>query len=352
MMSGPVDRARRCLTEAPADRLVGRLGEYWPESYGITDVELFQVDYRLSALLPLGDGEPITSPGHPAWRCFDHQRRCSPTASPGSRSRMRGERRGVLRLSPRPRRPGRPSHELAEIATAARPRVGGGPAGTDVYAVGPRGPGGSPWPPRCSGSCCPGAAGSGPRSAWPASSSRRTRCAATASTGPTTATGSGCRPSTAWVRGWPPRCSPRWPPTRCATPAGPGWSLADQAALADQAIYALHRGEQHLSALLMELDLRSGDDDRGGRRLAPAGAAARRRGRRAAAGGAVPAGHVRRHRLPASSSFELQPRRPALRGQRRRARRATGSTSGTARRRWTGSCGGPGRWRPWTRSAR
>ncbi|MEK8109544.1 PP2C family protein-serine/threonine phosphatase [Micromonospora sp. M12] len=37
-----------------------------------------------------------------------------------------------------------------------------------------------------------------------------------------------------------------------------GLSLADQAALADQAIYDLYRGEQHLSTLLMELDLRSG----------------------------------------------------------------------------------------------
>jgi serine phosphatase RsbU (regulator of sigma subunit) len=37
-----------------------------------------------------------------------------------------------------------------------------------------------------------------------------------------------------------------------------GLSLADQAALADQAVYALHRGEQYLSALLMEVDLDTG----------------------------------------------------------------------------------------------
>jgi serine phosphatase RsbU (regulator of sigma subunit) len=37
-----------------------------------------------------------------------------------------------------------------------------------------------------------------------------------------------------------------------------GLGLADQAALADQAVYALHRGEQHVSALLLELDLAGG----------------------------------------------------------------------------------------------
>ena len=99
-----------------------------------------------------------------------------------------------------------------------------------------------------------------------------------------------------------------------------GLGLADQAALADQAIYAQHRGEQHLSVLLMELDLRLGGADRGGRRLTAAGAAARRGGHRAAAGGAVPARHVRGDRLP-GAAFELRARRPALRGQRRGAGR-------------------------------
>lgn len=72
-MSGAEDRARRTLTEAPADLLVDRLATDLERSYGITDVELLQVDYRLSALLPLTEGEPVTGPGHPAWRCFDHQ---------------------------------------------------------------------------------------------------------------------------------------------------------------------------------------------------------------------------------------------------------------------------------------
>ncbi|MEU0151867.1 hypothetical protein ABZ071_08055 [Micromonospora fulviviridis] len=55
-MSGPVDRARRSLTEAPTDQLVDRLATELEQSYGITRTELYQVDYRLAALLPLAGG--------------------------------------------------------------------------------------------------------------------------------------------------------------------------------------------------------------------------------------------------------------------------------------------------------
>ena len=49
-----------------------------------------------------------------------------------------------------------------------------------------------------------------------------------------------------------------------------GLELADQAALADQAVFAQHRGDTHVEALLLELDL---DDRRaaGGRRRARRG---------------------------------------------------------------------------------
>ncbi|MEK8109546.1 hypothetical protein NKG94_43560 [Micromonospora sp. M12] len=62
-MSEPVNRARRALNETPADRLVGGIGDVVDRAYGITDVELYQVDYRLAELLPLTDGDSITSPG-------------------------------------------------------------------------------------------------------------------------------------------------------------------------------------------------------------------------------------------------------------------------------------------------
>ncbi len=53
---------------------------------------------------------------------------------------------------------------------------------------------------------------------------------------------------------WRPRCVS----TRCATRAGPRCPLADQVALADQALYAYFGGESHISTLVVQLDLRSG----------------------------------------------------------------------------------------------
>ena len=63
----------RALSHAEADVLVERLGEEVEKHYGISEAELYLVDYRLSSLLPLGGGEALTRPGHPAWRSFDHQ---------------------------------------------------------------------------------------------------------------------------------------------------------------------------------------------------------------------------------------------------------------------------------------
>ncbi|MGC4854549.1 hypothetical protein ACLQ24_14435, partial [Micromonospora sp. DT4] len=50
-MSEPVNRARRTLNETPADRLVGGVGTVLDEAYGITEAELYQVDYRLGPVL-------------------------------------------------------------------------------------------------------------------------------------------------------------------------------------------------------------------------------------------------------------------------------------------------------------
>ena len=63
-MSERLTAVRRCLAEAPADRVVERLAETVEAEYAITDVELFLVDYRLAALLPLAGG----APGDPARR--------------------------------------------------------------------------------------------------------------------------------------------------------------------------------------------------------------------------------------------------------------------------------------------
>ncbi|MGC4849753.1 PP2C family protein-serine/threonine phosphatase [Micromonospora sp. DT15] len=255
-MSEPVDRARRALNETPADRLVGGIGDVLAQSYGITDVELYQVDYRIAELLPLGDDESITSPGHPAWRAFDHQ---SPILADGTAwipVTMRGERRGVLRLSPVPDDRDVVA-ALAEVATALAHEVAAVSAGTDVYLAAKRTqrltlaaemqwdllPGRSRIRPSFSlaGQLEPAYAVRGDSFDWSDDGERLWLSTING-------TGEGVAASLL---------------TSLATHAlrnarRAGLSLADQAALADQAIYDLYRGEQHLSALLMELDLRSG----------------------------------------------------------------------------------------------
>ncbi|MDG9677700.1 PP2C family protein-serine/threonine phosphatase [Micromonospora sp. DH14] len=255
-MGEPVDRARRALNETPADRLVGGIGDVLAGSYGITDVELYQVDYRLAELLPLTDGDSITSPGHPAWRAFDHQSTIVTDGVAWMPVTMRGERRGVLRLSPVP-----DDQEvvtaLAEVATALAHEVAAVSAGTDVYRAARRTqrltlaaemqwdllPGRSRIRPSFSlaGQLEPAYAVRGDSFDWSDDGERLWLSTING-------TGEGVAASLL---------------TSLATHAlrnarRAGLSLADQAALADQAIYDLYRGEQHLSALLMELDLRSG----------------------------------------------------------------------------------------------
>ncbi|WP_433649306.1 PP2C family protein-serine/threonine phosphatase [Micromonospora zamorensis] len=255
-MSEPVSQARRALNQTPADRLVNGVGEVLDRSYGITDVELYQVDYRLAELLPLGDGEPIDSPGHPAWRAFDHQ---APILTDGNGwfpVSMRGERRGVLCLSPVPDDPDVLA-ALAEIATALAHEVAAVSAGTDVYRAARRSqrltlaaemqwdllPGRSRIRPSFSlaGQLEPAYTVRGDSFDW-SDDGERLWLATINGTGEGVAASLLTSLATHALRN-----------ARRA-----GLSLADQAALADQAIYDLHRGEQHLSALLMELDLRSG----------------------------------------------------------------------------------------------
>ncbi|MGW3789404.1 PP2C family protein-serine/threonine phosphatase [Micromonospora chokoriensis] len=255
-MNEPVNQARQALIATPADRIVGGVGDALARSYGITDVELYQVDYRLAELLPLSDGDPITSPGHPAWRAFDHQ---SPIVSDGSAwlpVSMRGERRGVLLLSPVPDDPDVVA-ALADIATALAHELAAVSAGTDVYRAARRAqrltlaaemqwdllPGRSRIRPSFSlaGQLEPAYAVRGDSFDWSDDGERLWL---------STVNGSGEGVAASLL-------------TSLATHAlrnarRAGLSLADQAALADQALYDLYRGEQHLSALLMQLDLRSG----------------------------------------------------------------------------------------------
>ncbi|MER7335519.1 MULTISPECIES: PP2C family protein-serine/threonine phosphatase [unclassified Micromonospora] len=255
-MSEPVNRVRRALNEAPADLLLDRIADILAAAYGITRVQLLQVDYRLAALLPLGDGEPVTGPGHPAWRCFDHQ---TPIVADGTAYlpvSMRGERRGVLRVAPAPGDPGS-LHELAETATALAHEIAAVSPGTDVYRAARRSrrltlaaemqwdmlPGRSRIRPSFSlaGQLEPAYAVRGDSFDWSDDGERLWL---------STINGAGEGVAAAMLTSLATYA------LRNARRAGLG--LADQAALADQAIYDLHRGDQHLAALLMDLDLRSG----------------------------------------------------------------------------------------------
>ncbi|TYB35865.1 serine/threonine-protein phosphatase [Micromonospora sp. AP08] len=255
-MSGPVERARRSLTEAPTDQLVDRLAAELEQSYGITHTELYQVDYRLAALLPLSGGEPIVTPGHPAWRCFDHQ---EPIVSEGTGwfpVGMRGERRGVLRLSPMPADPA-DLGALDAVATALGHELAAVAATTDIYLTARRSrrltlaaemqwellPGRSRIRPSFSlaGQLEPAYAVRGDGFDWSDDGHRLWL---------SVVNGSGEGVAAAMLTSLATNA------LRNARRARLG--LADQAALADQAIYALHRGEQHLSALLLELDLATG----------------------------------------------------------------------------------------------
>ncbi|MCM0676357.1 serine/threonine-protein phosphatase [Micromonospora phytophila] len=255
-MSEPVNRARRTLNQAPADLLVDRIADVLAATYRITRVELLQVDYRLSTLLPLTEGEPITGPGHPAWRCFDHQ---TPIVTDGTGYlpvSMRGERRGVLCLAPVPDDPAL-LDDLAEIATALAHEISAVTAGTDVYRAARRSrrltlaaemqwemlPGRSRIRPSFSlaGQLEPAYAVRGDSFDWSDDGDRVWLA---------TINGMGEGVAASMLTSLATHA------LRNARRAGLG--LADQAALADQAIYDLHRGDQHLATLLMQLDLRSG----------------------------------------------------------------------------------------------
>ncbi|NJP33050.1 PP2C family protein-serine/threonine phosphatase [Micromonospora thermarum] len=255
-MSEPVDRARSVLIQAPADLLLKGITEVMGQAYGIERVELLQVDYRMSVLMPLAEGEPVTAPGHPAWRCFDHQ---VPIVADGHAYlpvSMRGERRGVLRVAPAPD-DGAVLAELAEIATALSHEISAVTEGTDVYRVARRSrrltlaaemqwellPGRSRVRSTFSlaGQLEPAYAVRGDSFDWSDDGDRLWLA---------TINGSGTGVAASLL-------------TSLATFAlrnarRAGLSLADQAALADQAVYEVHRGERHLAVLLMELDLRSG----------------------------------------------------------------------------------------------
>ncbi|MEV4760659.1 PP2C family protein-serine/threonine phosphatase [Micromonospora sp. NPDC049559] len=247
---------RQILADAPADALVERFAEELDKQYGIADTNLLQVDYRLSALLSLRDGAARTAPGDPAWRCFDHQAEVVQEDVTYLPVTMRGERIGVLRLAPVGDDP-QLRHELAGAATLLAHELAAVRPGTDRYAVAARTrpltlaaemqwellPGRSHEGPSFSlaGQLEPAYAVRGDGFDWADDGDRLWLCVVNGS-------GEGVNASML---------------TSLAINAlrnarRGGLELADQAALADQAIYAYHGGSQHLAALLLQLDLHTG----------------------------------------------------------------------------------------------
>ncbi|AVT31569.1 MULTISPECIES: PP2C family protein-serine/threonine phosphatase [unclassified Plantactinospora] len=255
-MTGRLAEIRRTLAEAPADLVIERLGAELNRAYGTTETELLQVDYRLAALVPLHGGDPVVGAATPAWRCFDHQ---TPVLENGTLHlpvTMRGDRLGVLRLTPAPEDPQR-HDELAQVATGLAHELVTVRPGTDKYVVGARTrrltlaaemqwellPGRSRIRPSFSlaGQLEPAYAVRGDSFDWADDGQRLWLSTMNGMGEGVSASMLTCLGTNA---------------LRNARRAG--LELADQAALADQAIYAYHQGIQHLSALLLELDLRTG----------------------------------------------------------------------------------------------
>ena len=249
-------QVHRAMMAAPADGILESLAECLTRLYPITEVQVLLVDYRLAMLLPLGDGVPATKPGDPAWRCFDHQAATPDGPAVHLPVTTRGERVGVMRVSPEPEDAGDLA-ELAEIATMLAHEMQAARASTDRYTVAARSrrltlaaemqwellPGRSRIRPSFSlaGQLEPAYAVRGDTFDW----AEADGCLYL-----TVLNGMGEGMTAALLSSLATYA------LRNARRAGLG--LADQAALADQAVYAQHRGAQHVSALMLELELRTG----------------------------------------------------------------------------------------------
>ncbi|MBU2669552.1 serine/threonine-protein phosphatase [Actinoplanes bogorensis] len=248
---------RRILTEAAADAVPERLAEGLAKEYGVTRTEFYLVDYRLAALVPVFGGDDRTRPGDPAWRCFDHQSEVHDGAEIFLPVTLRGERIGVLACSPAPEDPAVVA-ELAEIATALAHELEAAGDGTDRYQAIARTrrltlaaemqwellPARSRIRPSfgLAGQLEPSYAVRGDSFDW---ADQDGRLSLSVLNGMGEGVAAALLTSLATFA------------LRNARRAGIG--LADQAALADQAVFAEHRGATHVSALLLELDLTTGE---------------------------------------------------------------------------------------------
>jgi len=248
---------RRMLTGSAAEALPEQLAEVLAKEYALTGTELLLVDYRLAALLPVTGGEPVTRAGEPPWHCFDHQSEVIEGNDLFLPVTARGDRIGVLRCSPVPDDPD-VRGELAEVATLLAHELEAAAAGTDRYRVAARTrrltlaaemqweqlPGRSRSRPGYSlaGQLEPSYSVRGDSFDWAEHDDRLYL---------SVLNGMGEGVSASLLTSLVTHA------LRNARRAG--IPLADQAALADQAVFAEYRGARHVSALLLELDLVSGE---------------------------------------------------------------------------------------------
>jgi serine phosphatase RsbU (regulator of sigma subunit) len=255
-LDGRLATTRRVLTDAPANQLMERLAERLGNEYGLTAVELLLVDYRLAALVALQGGRADADCDGPAWGCFDRQAEVDTEDAYFLPVTVRGDRLGVLRLSPRPTDRATRA-ELAETATLLAHEIVAARGATDRYLVAARTqrltlaaemqwellPGRSCLRPAFSlaGQLEPAYAVRGDSFDW-ADDADRLFLSALNGMGEGVAAATLTALATYSLRN-----------ARRA-----GLPLVDQAGLADEAVYAYHRGTQYVSALLIELELTTG----------------------------------------------------------------------------------------------
>lgn len=256
------ERLRAAMAAAPPSRVVEALAGGLAATAGITDVQLLLVDYRLTMLLPLAavPGETDAAnirggertAGSPPWRCFDEQAAVADGDGTWVPVSVRGERLGVLRLAPATARDellavGRLlGHELA----AARPT-------TDRYVASARAKrltlaAEMQWellPGRCcagtqfqlAGQLEPAYAVKGDTFDWSLETDRLTVSVIDGM-------GEGVDAASLSILATSALRNAR----------RAGLSIADQAALADSAVYAEYGGSRYVSVLLLEIDLATG----------------------------------------------------------------------------------------------
>ncbi|MDP9795334.1 serine phosphatase RsbU (regulator of sigma subunit) [Catenuloplanes nepalensis] len=248
--------AQRTLMSAPAHQIVEHLSEYLTKQYAVATLDLFQVDYRLSELVPLNGGPAVTHPGAPAWRAFDHLTEVEDGTALWLPVAVRGDRLGVVRITPAPDEEELRA-ELAEIADLLGHALAAAREGTDRYAVAARtkrltlaaemqwgllpgrGRTGSAF--AMAGQLEPAYAVRGDTFDWSDDLNRLQVVVVNGHGEGVAAAALSCLAMNA---------------LRNARRAG--LDVADQATLADQAIYSYHRGAQHIDALMLDLELKTG----------------------------------------------------------------------------------------------